>query len=149
MTKYKFLDVDIETLDTDIDVIADMLPKVGREKWRKRNKHLATKPIPKEVFPTLANLMIEDNIRFVLHEEASRFVQLEVRCACRHSRVRSREAATVRGFRRSAEGHGEGCRGRGERNAATNLSPFSFVEGIAYACGDRWANSPYLLLLSL
>ena len=69
MTKYKFLDVDIETLDTDIDVIADMLPKVGREKWRKRNKHLATKPIPKEVFPTLANLMIEDNIRFVLHEE--------------------------------------------------------------------------------
>tara|TARA_R100000152_G_C6781189_1_gene215175 strand:- start:1397 stop:1729 length:333 start_codon:yes stop_codon:yes gene_type:complete len=70
MTKFKYLDTDYIPTENDIEVIADMIPtKKGREKWRKRNKHIATKPIPTELFPTLANLMIEDGIRFVLDDE--------------------------------------------------------------------------------
>ena len=69
MTKFKFLNTDLIPSEAEIEVIADMIPKSGRSKWRKRNKHITTKPIPKEIFPTLANLMIEDDIMLVLDDE--------------------------------------------------------------------------------
>jgi len=73
MGKYRkvpWLEADADgPFDTPDEAIIDMIPKKGREKWRKRSKHIATKPIPKELFPKLATLMIEDKLRFVLTDE--------------------------------------------------------------------------------
>jgi hypothetical protein len=66
---FKLLNTDYEPTEAEIEVLADMIPKRDITKWRKRNKYLATKPIPTTLFPTIAKLMIEDGLSFVMDDE--------------------------------------------------------------------------------
>ena len=68
MGKYKFLDTTEEEDFEQDDAIIEMVPKKLHE-WRKRSKHIATKPIPKTEFPKLATLMVEDGLEFAMTDD--------------------------------------------------------------------------------
>jgi|TARA_R110000824_G_scaffold8365_3_gene37880 hypothetical protein len=83
MEKYKpytFTLDDVNSSDDDLAIL-DMIPKKGRENWRKRHKYLATKPILSTEFPTLASLMIEDGLNFVLSDDGYEWYHGEYRVA--------------------------------------------------------------------
>ena len=83
MVKYRYLPnsrTPVIVEDGD-EAIIDMIPKKGREKWRKRTKHITTKPIPSTEFPTLASLMVEDGLNFILNDEGYEWYHGEYRVA--------------------------------------------------------------------
>ena len=79
MGKYKFLDTTEEEEEFFDEAIIDMIPKKGRQKWRKRDKHIATRPIPTDLFPKLATLMQEDGLRLFLTDEGYEWYHDEYR----------------------------------------------------------------------
>ena len=79
MGKYKFLDTTEEVWDDTDEAIIEMIPRRGRVKWRKRTRHMTTKPIPKELFPNLATLVIEDCLEFVLTDDGYEWYHGEYR----------------------------------------------------------------------
>ena len=70
MGKYRSIENLVPEEDGEPDeAIIEMIPKVGRERWRKRTKQLTAKPILSTEFPKLATLMQEDGLQFVLSDE--------------------------------------------------------------------------------